>query len=123
MGASDLPSTFGFPVVVDPNSPGTAYVLPLTSDYFRIVPDGRLRVYRTVDGGESWTALSDGLPQEDAYLTVLRDGFGADPCDPTGLYIGTRTGDVFASADGGESWTELARHLPPVLCVKAAVLR
>ncbi|MEA2974180.1 MAG: hypothetical protein QOG82_2638 [Actinomycetota bacterium] len=123
VGASELPSTFGFPVVVDPNSPGTAYVLPLTSDYFRVVPDGRLRVYRTVDGGESWTALSAGLPQEDAYLSVLRDGFGADPCDPTGLYIGTRTGDVFASADGGETWTELARHLPPVLCVKAAVLR
>ena len=72
---------------------------------------------RVVDG------VSDGLPQEDAYLSVLRDGFGADPCDPTGLYLGTRTGDVFASADGGESWTELARHLPPVLCVKAAVLR
>ena len=54
---------------------------------------------------------------------MLRDGFGADPCDPTGLYFGTRTGDVFASADGGETWTELARHLPPVLCVKAAVLR
>jgi hypothetical protein len=123
VGASELPSTFGFPVVADPNRPGTAYVLPLTSDYFRVVPDGRLRVYRTVDGGESWTALSAGLPQEDAYLTVLRDGFGADTCDPTGLYFGTRTGDVYASADGGDTWTELARHLPPVLCVKASVLR
>ena len=42
---------------------------------------------------------------------------------PAGLYVGTRTGEVFASADAGETWQELARHLPPVLCVKTAVLR
>jgi hypothetical protein len=122
VGADDLPSTFGFPIVADPNRPGTAYVLPLTSDGFRCTPDGRLRVYRTTDGGASWVALTDGLPQRDAWLTVLRDGFAADTCDPTGLYVGTRTGDVFASADGGGSWRELAHHLPPVLCVKPAVL-
>lgn len=122
VGADQLPSTFGFPVVVDPNRPGTAYVVPLTSDGFRCVPDGRLRVYRTTDGGGSWEALAEGLPQHDSYLSVLRDGFTADTLDPTGLYLGTRTGDVFASADGGGTWQELARHLPPVLCVKAAVL-
>jgi hypothetical protein len=123
VGADALPSTFGFPVVADPNHPGTAYVLPLESDMFRCTPDGRLRVYRTSDGGETWTALGNGLPQDGAYLTVLRDGFAADSLDPAGLYVGTRTGDVFASPDAGESWRELARHLPPVLCVKTAVLR
>jgi hypothetical protein len=122
VGADELPSTFGFPVVADPNRPGTAYVLPLTSDMFRCTPDGHLRVYRTTDGGTSWQALEKGLPQENAWLTVLRDGFAADTLDPTGLYVGTRTGDVFASADAGESWQELARHLPPVLCVKTGIL-
>lgn len=122
IGADDLPSTFGFPVVADPNRPGTAYVVPLTSDLFRCTPDGRLRVYRTTDGGASWESLEAGLPQENAWLTVLRDGFTADTLDPTGLYVGTRTGEVFASPDGGESWQEVARHLPPVLCVKTAVL-
>jgi hypothetical protein len=122
VGADALPSTFGFPVVADPNRAGTAYVLPLTSDLFRCTPEGRVRVYRTVDGGATWEALSDGLPQRDAWLTVLRDGFAADTRDPTGLYVGTRTGDVFASADGGSSWREVARHLPPVVCVKTAVL-
>ncbi|MEY2478580.1 MAG: hypothetical protein QOG87_3895 [Actinomycetota bacterium] len=123
IGADALPSTFGFPVVADPNHPGTAYVLPLESDMFRCTPEGRMRVYRTTDGGATWTGLGNGLPQENAYLTVLRDGFTADALDPAGLYVGTRTGDLFGSADAGESWQELARHLPPVLCVKTAVLR
>jgi hypothetical protein len=123
VGADALPSTFGFPVVADPNRPGTAYVLPLDSDEFRCTPDGRLRVYRTGDGGVSWEALEQGLPQQDAWLTVLRDGFAADTLDPAGLYVGTRTGEVFVSPDAGETWQEVARHLPPVLCVKTAVLR
>ena len=123
IGADSLPSTFGFPVVADPNDADTAYVLPLHSDMFRCMPDARARVYRTRDGGQTFEALEKGLPQSDAYLTVLRDGFIADSLNPAGLYFGTRTGDVFASPDGGESWSELACHLPPVLCVKTAVLR
>jgi hypothetical protein len=123
IGADQLPSTFGFPVVVDPNRPETAYVIPLTGDFFRCTPEGRMRVYRTTDGGDTWEGLGNGLPQENAFLTVLRDGFAADRLDPAGLYVGTRTGDVFASPDAGDSWQELARHLPPVLCVKTAVLR
>ena len=123
VGASDLPSTFGFPVVADPNQPGTAYVLPLTSDFFRVVPTAGCGSTAPPTAAESWTALADGLPQEDAYLTVLRDGFGADTCDPTGLYFGTRTATCSPRPTAGETWTELARHLPPVLCVKAAVLR
>ena len=123
IGADSLPSTFGFPIVADPNRPETAYVVPLTSDEFRCTPDARLRVYRTGDGGQTWEGLGHGLPQENAYLTVLRDAFAADSLDPCGLYVGTRTGEVFASPDAGESWSEVARHLPPVLCVKPAVLR
>lgn len=122
VGADQLPSTFGFPVVVDPNDPDAAYVLPLNSDMFRCTPDGRLRVYRTGDGGGTWHGLDDGLPQEGAWLTVLRDGFAADRLDPVGLYVGTRTGEIFASSNAGATWRELARHLPPVVCVKAAVL-
>lgn len=122
IGADQLPSTFGFPIVVDPNRPSTAYVLPLDSDLFRCTAEGRMRVFRTTDGGATWDGLGKGLPQENAYLTVLRDGFCADALDPAGLYIGTRTGEVFASPDAGESWQEAARHLPPVTCVKTAVL-
>ncbi|MDP8969105.1 MAG: exo-alpha-sialidase [Actinomycetota bacterium] len=117
-----LPSDFGFPVVVDPNDADTVYVIPLASDMFRCTPDGRCRVYRTADGGATWTALTTGLPQEHAHLTVLRDAFTADDASPTGLYFGTRSGEVFSSADAGASWSTLARHLPAVLCVRAGMI-
>ncbi|HKE97677.1 MAG TPA: exo-alpha-sialidase [Actinomycetes bacterium] len=117
-----LSSDFGFPIVAHPSDPDRAWVVPLTSDEFRCTPDGRPQVWRTLDAGASWEPLAGGLPERDAWLTVLRDGFTTDGMDPAGLYFGTRTGQVFASADEGERWRLLAGWLPPVVCVKAAVV-
>ena len=94
--------------------------MPLESDEYRCTPNGHCIVWRTKDAGESWEPLTDGLPQQDAHLTVLRDGFTSDGQDPAGLYVGTRTGEVYASTDDGESWRLLAEHLPPVMSVRAA---
>jgi hypothetical protein len=121
--ANGVPSDFGFPVVAHPSDPDTAWVIPLTSDGFRCTAEGKARVYRTRTAGESWEPLTEGLPQRDAYLTVLRDGFATDGSQPAGLYFGTRTGELFASRDEGDSWKALASWLPPVLCVRAAVVR
>lgn len=115
-----LPATFGFPTVAHPHRPGTAYVYPLVADAHRMPPEDRCRVYRTTDAGESWHPLATGLPQERAYLTVLRDAMCTDDEPVAGVYLGTRTGEVFASADEGESWASIARHLPDVLSVRAA---
>ncbi len=120
--ANGVPSDFGFAMEVNPHEPDTAYIVPLESDGFRVVPEARLRVYRTRDAGASWEPLSNGLPQEGAYETVLRDGMTADSLDPAGIYFGTRSGKLYGSADAGDSWREIADALPPVLCVKAAVL-
>ncbi len=111
---------FGFPVVAHPTRPDTAYLFPLQGAEYRCNPDGRCVVWRTSDAGASWSALTDGLPQADAHLTVLRDAFSTDGDDPAGLYFGTRSGEVYASADDGDSWQLLAAHLPPVLSVRAA---
>jgi hypothetical protein len=116
------PSDFGFPMVASPADPDTAWIFPLHSDGLRCAPDGRPFVWQTRDAGKSWRAQGDGLPERDAWLTVLRDGFATDGADPAGLYFGTRTGEVYASADAGEHWRPLAEHLPPVVCVKATVL-
>jgi photosystem II stability/assembly factor-like uncharacterized protein len=108
---------------VDPHDAQSAYIIPLESDEFRCTPQGKLRVYRTKNAGESWEALSNGLPQENALETVLRDGLSADPLQPTGIYFGTRNGKLFGSKDAGESWTAIVESLPAIVCVKTAVIQ
>jgi photosystem II stability/assembly factor-like uncharacterized protein len=117
--ADGLPADFGFPVVASPRTPGTAWVIPLVADMQRVPPDGKLRVHRTRDAGETWTELGAGLPDGN-WSAVMRDAFCADEHDPTGLYFGTRDGCVYASADEGETFTLIVDHLPDVLAVRAA---
>jgi photosystem II stability/assembly factor-like uncharacterized protein len=119
--AEGLPVDFGFPIVSSPHTPGTAWVLPLVADMQRVPPEGRLRVHRTRDAGETWTELGAGLP-DGSWTSVLRDAFCADEAETTGIYLGTRDGCVYASADEGDTFTTIAEHLPDVLTVRAARL-
>jgi photosystem II stability/assembly factor-like uncharacterized protein len=116
-----LPSDFGFPLALDPSDPDSAYVIPLRGDFDRVMPDGSVRVYETRDGGASWAPRGDGLPDHDAYLTVLRRAFDrAGEGQGLQLYFGATSGDVFGSADAGESWFTAATRLPPVFSVTAS---
>jgi hypothetical protein len=121
--ANGVPSDFGFAMQMHPHDPDTVYIVPLDSDEFRCTPDAKLRVYRTRDAGESWEPLTEGLPQEGAYETVLRDAMSADSLRPAGIYFGTRSGKLFGSRDDGDSWSEIADGLPPIVCVRAAATR
>jgi hypothetical protein len=118
--ATGLPSDFGFPMGIDPRDPDSAYVIPLADSGDRVTPEGKVRVYETRDAGSSWSPRADGLPQKDAYVTVLRQAFGRDDAEPLGLYFGATSGEVFGSADGGATWTTAARRLPPVLSVRVS---
>ena len=109
---------FGFAVEMDPAT-DYAYAFPLAGDDFRYAPEGRVRVYRTRDGGDSWEGLDRGLPSEPRYTNVLRGAMSVDRMDPCGVYVGTTSGHVFASRDRGESWVELPCTLPKILCVEA----
>ncbi|HEX5999729.1 MAG TPA: exo-alpha-sialidase [Hyphomicrobiaceae bacterium] len=115
-----LPSDFGFPLAIDPNDPNRAFVVPLAADGDRVMPGGRMRVFETRDRGASWRALDKGLPQSQAYLTVLRQAFATDGGRPLGLYVGAQSGEVFGSSDGGDTWSTIAAHLPPILSVRCA---
>jgi photosystem II stability/assembly factor-like uncharacterized protein len=120
--ANGVPSDFGFAMQMHPHDPDTVYIVPIESDQFRCTPEAKLRVYRTSNAGASWEPLTGGLPQTDAYETILRDALTADSFDPAGIYFGTRSGKLFGSNDGGDSWTEMADGLPPVVCVKTATM-
>lgn len=115
-----LPDDFGFGLVAHPKEADRAFVVPLVSSGAmpRWVPDNVLRVFRTTDGGSTWTGLHEGLP-EAVFSGVLRDAFTSDGEDVLGLYFGTTSGEIYASADEGEHWVEVARHLPRVLSVVA----
>ncbi|MEP6853108.1 MAG: exo-alpha-sialidase [bacterium] len=119
--ADGLPSDFGFVMLTHPTRGGTAWVIPLKADGERIPPEGRLAVHRTTDGGQTWTRFDSGLPHQE-FNAVLRDAAAVDTADPTGVYFGTRGGEVHASADEGASFTAVAAHLPDVLCVRAALI-
>ena len=115
-----LPSDFGFPLKVDPADADSAYVIPLVADMDRVMPEGRVRVYETRDGGSSWAPRGDGLPAEHAYLTVLRQAFtSTGQGERLQLYFGATSGDVFGSGDAGASWSTAATRLPPVFSVAA----
>jgi hypothetical protein len=121
--SGDLPSDFGFPIAVHAHEPETIYVVPIKSDSEHIPPDGKLRVYRSRTGGNEWEALTDGLPQKDCYVNVLRDAMAVDSLDSCGIYFGTTGGQVYASADSGDSWEPIVRDLPSVLSVEAQTLQ
>jgi photosystem II stability/assembly factor-like uncharacterized protein len=115
-----LPTEFGFAAAVHPHDKDTFFVVPLDPGHGRTMPDGKAAVWRTRDAGSSWQRLGDGLPQDDAYVGVLREGMAIDADDAPGLYFGTSTGQVFASLDEGDSWTEIASYLPAISSVEVA---
>jgi photosystem II stability/assembly factor-like uncharacterized protein len=121
--SGNLPTDFGFVVDVHAHEPETIYVVPIKSDSEHYPPDGKLRVYRSRTGGNEWEALTNGLPQRDCYVNVLRDAMAVDSLDSCGIYVGTTGGQVYASADAGDSWAPIARDLPAVLSVEVQTLR
>jgi len=120
--SGNLPTDFGFPIDVHAHEPETIYVVPIKSDSEHYPLDGKLRVYRSRAGGNEWEALTNGLPQRDCYVNVLRDAMAVDSLDACGVYFGTTGGQVYASADTGDHWAPIVRDLPPVLSVEVQTL-
>ncbi len=116
-----LPSDFGYAVASDVHDPDTVYVIPEESSHMRTTVGGAITVYRSGDAGETWEPLTRGLPQANAYVTVLREAIDTDSLESCGAYFGTSSGHLFASRDRGDSWELIAGYLPKILSVKAAL--
>ncbi len=111
--SGNLPTDFGFVIDIHAHEPETIYVVPIKSDSEHYPLDGKLRVYRSRTGGNEWEALTNGLPQENCYVNVLRDAMAVDTLDSCGVYFGTTGGQVYGSPDGGDTWAPIVRDLPP----------
>src|SRR5687767_7005863 len=120
--SGNLPTDFGFPIDVHAHEPETIYVVPIKSDSEHFPIDGKLQVWRSRTGGNEWEALTNGLPQKNCYVNVLRDAMSVDSLDPSGIYFGTTGGQVYCSPDGGDSWAAIVHDLPGVLSVEAQVV-
>ena len=75
-----------WPVVFDPQTPGTVYA-------------ASTGVLRSTDGGATWTAADNGLPEHPGVEVLA-----IDPQTPTTLYAGTEQQGVYKSTDAGGSW-------------------
>lgn len=118
-----LPSEFGFPMVAHPRDPATAWVIPLTPpEQGRFMVDAAAAVWRTRDRGASWERHAAGLPQENAYLGVLREAMAVDRLDPVGVTFGTSNGELWTSTDEGATWRQVAAHLPDIWSVETLVV-
>jgi photosystem II stability/assembly factor-like uncharacterized protein len=121
--SGNVPSDFGFPIAVHAHEPETIYVVPILSDSLHYPPEGKLRVYRSRTGGNEWEALSNGLPQTDCYVNILRDAMAVDDLDSCGVYFGTTGGQVYVSTDSGDRWNAIVHDLPAVMSVEVQTLR
>jgi len=91
-------------IEVSPFDASTAYV----AFDFHETDDNQPYVYKTEDGGKTWTSIAAGLP-DSASARVVRE----DPNQKGFLVCGTDTG-LFTSADDGATWTSLKRGFPTV---------
>ena len=113
-----LPTGFGFPMVMHPRQPRTLFIVPQESDQVRMFPEGRPGVYRTTDGGDSWTRTHRGI-SEPSYSGVLRNSMTADGEEQPGVYFGTTGGEIYCTVDDGDSWQRLPGSLPRIQSLTA----
>jgi hypothetical protein len=78
-------------VTIDPNDPSVVYAGTLSTG-----------VLKSIDGGASFAAKSDGLP--DSFQTSRTGSVVVDAHDSNVLYVGTEGGGVYRSTNGAESW-------------------
>ena len=113
----DGPANFGFAIVVDDNDPDVAWVAPGISDEIRVAVDDSLCISRTTDGGKSWEALREGLPQGNSFDIVYRHALARNNGD---MFFGTTTGNLFHSGNDGDSWEAVSNYLPLINAITFA---
>lgn len=96
-------------LAINPTNPQILYAGVI--NFFAPVKIGR--IYKTIDGGASWTETSTGIAGQDVRALFI------DPMDPSGdtVYAGTggdgaNPGGVYVTTNGGANWNSLSIGLP-----------
>ena len=101
-----------YTVAESPVTPGVVYV----AGHRMLLGDYKPYVYRTRDWGQTWTQITNGIPDGDFALSIRadieRDGL---------LYLGTQKG-AWVSFDDGDSWHSISRNLPSTQVSDLAVI-
>ncbi len=111
------PSSFGFAVAAHPHDPLSAWFAPAVKDEKRIPVNAALCVTRTRDGGKSFEALRNGLPQDHCYDLVYRHGLEVADDGQT-LLMGSTTGSLWTSFNAGDDWQLVNAHLPSIYALR-----
>jgi photosystem II stability/assembly factor-like uncharacterized protein len=82
------------PLVMDPSDSHTLYF-------------GTFRLYKTDDQAESWASISSDLTSGGRISAIT-----VAPFDPSVIYVGASSGDVWVTSDGGGIWTKVDGSLP-----------
>ena len=109
------PAVFGFAVGAHPTDPQTAWFVPAIKDELRIPVDCKLVVTKTTDGGKTFAAHADGLPNV-SYDLIYRHCLDVNG-DGTRIAIGSTTGNLWVSDDAGRRWSQIHGHLPPIAAI------
>ncbi|MGB2590038.1 MAG: hypothetical protein WBF09_09280 [Candidatus Acidiferrum sp.] len=70
------------------------------------IDDQKPYIYRTHDGGKTWTSITNGLPSDSAVDTVREDSVRK------GLLFAGTEASVWVSFDDGDHWQSLQLNLP-----------
>ncbi|HKK76536.1 MAG TPA: hypothetical protein VJ953_15785 [Saprospiraceae bacterium] len=108
-------------VIIHPDDPDVVYTAALGHLWGY---SGTRGLFKTTDGGQTWTKLTKGLPDDGKTGAI---DLVMDPQDPNTLYVamyhrlrqpwhfhsGGGQGGIYKSTNGGKSWTKLSKGLPP----------
>ena len=103
VNAAPLPGRYVTSIAVNATDANTAYVT--YSGFNNGTPDTPGHIFKTTDGGASWTNISDNLPDAPANTVAIRPGMANE------IYVGTDVG-VYVSATGGGSWARMGNGIP-----------
>jgi photosystem II stability/assembly factor-like uncharacterized protein len=101
------------PLAVNPERPDQIFTAAATvgpGGFHRPGVGAECGIFRSDDGGRTWTHLTNGLP---AHFQPYVDAIGINPARPVHVALADTEGHVYESGDGGESWRPTAQA-PPV---------